>query len=379
MSSKHLFQRNSRAGFTLVELLVVIAIIGVLVGLLLPAVQAAREAARRMSCGNNLKQLGLSMHNYHSAFNMFPCGKGGTRSIAANSLFLSNSGNLSALVALLPFVEQQALWETISNPYTNTTTSFVFPAMGPTPGGTTSADYPPWASQVTAYRCPSDPAIPLLKAGTNYAACWGDISSRTSRDGSPNNKRGVFIPQNSSSSNPNDHAGRSLTDIRDGTSNTIAMGEVALSVGTREVIGNVIVGVNIANNNNPPSRNCRATVDPARPRFYLDPLPIASYFLIGDTAHGGDWADGNVKNTGFLTIMPPNGPSCVGGNETNAAVTATSHHSGGVQVLMADGAVRFVTESIDAGDQDAVGQLGNSPYGVWGAAGTINGTETTSL
>ena len=106
--------RNQR-GFTLVELLVVIAIIGVLVGLLLPAVQAAREAARRMSCSNNFKQIGLAIHNYHSAYKQLPTQGSGT-GIGLNSPNWWQRGNdaskmcLSAFVGLTPFIEQQALW-----------------------------------------------------------------------------------------------------------------------------------------------------------------------------------------------------------------------------------------------------------------------------
>ena len=124
---------NSRVGFTLVELLVVIAIIGVLVGLLLPAVQAAREAARRMSCSNNFKQIGLGIHNYHSAYRQLPIHKGGTTStgdwnITSNT---TNREQLSMLVGLTPFIEGQALWEQISNPLV--AGGVTYNAMGPTP------------------------------------------------------------------------------------------------------------------------------------------------------------------------------------------------------------------------------------------------------
>ena len=108
-----------KEGFTLVELLVVIAIIGILVGLLLPAVQAAREAARRMSCSNNFKQIGIGMHNYHSAFKQIPNTGTGTGVVVDSGIRNSNRHNrlfLSWSVSILPQIEQQGLWDHISQP-----------------------------------------------------------------------------------------------------------------------------------------------------------------------------------------------------------------------------------------------------------------------
>src|SRR4051812_28529516 len=122
-----------RRGFTLVELLVVIAIIGVLVALLLPAVQAAREAARRMQCQNNLKQMGLGLHSFHDSYNRFPpCGERNT------------TNRWGWQVAILPYIEQNNLYQQLGSPDINTTASMPFPA-------TTILQ-----SKINTYRCPSD-------------------------------------------------------------------------------------------------------------------------------------------------------------------------------------------------------------------------------
>ncbi len=148
---------SPKRGFTLVELLVVIAIIGVMVGLLLPAVQAAREAARRMQCSNNMKQLGLGMHNYHAAYNTFAAGMDGT---------LGNGRRANQnLVGILPFVEQQALWEQISNPLAG-----VAP-MGNNPG-TDAPTYTPWATQISNYRCPSDHSAKWRRTDELWEFVW---------------------------------------------------------------------------------------------------------------------------------------------------------------------------------------------------------------
>ncbi len=257
-----------RHGFTLVELLVVIAIIGVLVGLLLPAVQAAREAARRMSCSNNFKQIGLALHNYHSAYKQLPTHLGGTTSdgtntTAAQELRPAGHNNLflSMLVGLTPYMEQQALWDQISNPYQSVVNGSVvgtYQPMGPRPdkglggaNGHATEPYDPWMSEIPTLRCPSDPGVGLPARGrTNYVACIGD-SSRFSNNGPRNpqgaittgrsrqsraSQRGVFVPRKLETK---------FRDILDGLSNTIAMGEICTDLGDRDIrthLGSVLAG-----------------------------------------------------------------------------------------------------------------------------------------
>ena len=126
---------HSKLGFTLVELLVVIAIIGILVALLLPAIQAAREAARRTQCVNNLKQLGISLHNYHDTYKVFPAGMGGTTGPGWGTCELpgpggNHTGGMSPYVSMLPFMEQDPLYQEIVNPYPAATP---WAAWGPYP------------------------------------------------------------------------------------------------------------------------------------------------------------------------------------------------------------------------------------------------------
>ena len=387
-----------RAGFTLVELLVVIAIIGVLVGLLLPAVQAAREAARRMSCSNNFKQLGLGIHNYHSAYSQLPTQKSGTGLNNVTTWNLTNAnGNceeLSALVGLLPFIEAQASWEQISNP------NGAFPAMGPTPE---NANYEPWTTQLVFLRCPSDPGTGLPAAGrTNYAVCLGD-SPVSSTDGpttqtltrSSNasqmaraNCRGFFVPRQKSR----------FRDILDGLSNTIMMGEIVTDLGDNDTRTNPrSAGTTLALASNPSTCGAAGVVDATRPQFWAS--TGVTLINTGSIGRGFRWADGNPIYSGMMTISPPNTAACVATAEgmydgssglvdsgsTDKAyglVPPGSRHQGGCHVLMGDGAVKFITDSIEAGTQTAntVAQIhttastrpagSQSQYGLWGSLGT---------
>ncbi|MFG0286573.1 MAG: DUF1559 domain-containing protein [Rhodopirellula sp. JB044] len=407
--------RNSKwkpRGFTLVELLVVIAIIGVLVGLLLPAVQAAREAARRMSCSNNFKQIGLAIHNYHSAYDQMPIQGTGTQS-ATDHWFWGDKddGNLhrlSFLVGATPFIEQQALWEQISNPLIGRTDGTTadpggttpWPAFGPTPE---EIQYIPWSTELPAFRCPSDPGTGLPALGrTNYAACMGDsiawsargyldirgergpkyqtgdhYSSRT-RAGC----RGAFVTLKKTQ----------FRDILDGLANTIAGGEIATDLGDNDVrtslpkaAGSVTAEATVIANPSACLDDTTPLIDPQRPSFWSSGIPMGSIAA----ARGYHWADALPTYSGVFTILPPNRENCTWQKDQpswhSGVLGVSSRHQGGAHVLMADGAVKFITDSIDAGDSRAgmveYGKGGTqapgskSPYGLWGSLGTRASNE----
>ena len=413
---------TSRRGFTLVELLVVIAIIGILVGLLLPAVQAAREAARRMSCSNNFSQIGLAIHNYHHAYQQLPIHGVGTDTLGANApagntgpttnwwtnYGAANAWRLSALVGLTPFLEQQSLWESISQPSVqnaldlNNPFPVAWPAMGPAPQ---QNRYVPWVTEVPTYRCPSDPGIGLPALGrTNYAACLGDSmwwsvrgpghlnwqtpgkmnfgNAEWNRQSRAAN-RGLFVP----------HRGAKFADVLDGLSNTIAMGEIATDLGDRDIrtssTRNPSQNPPSAIRDNPKWCSDQGQIDPTRPRFWNAGVTLDGVAL----RRGFRWADFRPYASGFHTIHPPNSEVCSGNNAGQTGIWPTSsRHQGGAHVLMADGAVIFMTDSVDAGDQTA-GMVwlngtdrgpippsnvpgSKSPYGLWGALGTRAGSET---
>ena len=394
---------RTRSAFTLVELLVVIAIIGVLVGLLLPAVQAAREAARRMSCGNNVKQLALSLHNYHDAFKSLPMQNGGTDSLNSPE---SNGFRLSFLPAVLPFMEQQPLYEQISNPYAlerdGTLRAQPFPAGGPGPWDTL---YRPWLTQVGSFRCPSDPAelSPGEVAFTNYAACQGDsiIEQHHSGiwwDGRPAVE--VSAGWESWSAQNVKRWGRGtfhashftkFRDITDGLSNTVAVGEIIVDNGQRERNSICLVDVNVEDKS-ANSVDYTSQLDQLRPTFWAVGAPLED----AGAAHGRGrrWSACQPQATSFWTINPPNSYCVLENHQSRGLMPGGSRHPGGMHVGLADGSVQFINDQIDSGDQTTV-PLGGprslplaernaqaglpSPYGIWGAMGTKGAKETVDF
>jgi prepilin-type N-terminal cleavage/methylation domain-containing protein len=315
-----------RRGFTLIELLVVIAIIGVLVGLLLPAVQKVREAANRMKCQNNLKQIAIAIHNYaNTNADTFPKG-------TQNATVNFGAPRLSWFPYLLPFMEQDAVYR-----------SFNFNTGGTPAFGTANSATPtsPTAVMINSFVCPSDPGPTQGQYPWgyyflgNYLPFFGGLDMGGANPAVlPNSQRAAFGL----------NWGARFADFQDGTSNTMIFTEYLRSTGT--VSGGV-------------GQDQRGMLwqsdEPGGGHVYARYTPNTSN---PDIFYPSSWCvDRPLMN------LPCVVGSTDGSDHTSAA---RSRHVGGVSVVMGDGSVRFVSQSVDL-------------MGVWRPMVTIAGGEVASL
>ena len=333
-----------RRGFTLIEVLVVIGVVALLVALLLPAVQAAREAARRMQCSNNLKQIGLALHNYHSTHETFPPGAFNTRN--ADGTIRANA-DFSTQVRILPGLEQNPLY----NAANFAIAARIDPAGLAVNSTVTSA-------RLGAFLCPSSPAPnwpspqnSLLAPGNNYFASYGaGLEWHANVVGGPPN--GMFQVGG---------APFGLRDIQDGSTHTIAFGEWRVGTGLATVVtippdiafvGQMPAGVAL---NLPGSELMPRLAGLGFFAWTGDCTRAATVARSGLTPILGEaWAFGLGGYSLGSTLLPPNSPSanCSTGGpnvlEAPGMYNLSSHHPGGAHMLMADGSVRFLKNSVAA-------------------------------
>jgi hypothetical protein len=365
-----------------------------------------------MSCSNNFKQIGLAIHNYHSAYKNMPMQNGGTglgvtegKTAWWEGSTTTNHEELSALVGLTPFIEQQALWEKISNGGLETTDGSVPPTptgvwspMGPNPRadrGDGSDRFVPWATEIPTFRCPSDPGTGRPGRGrTNYAVSLGDAYSQIWDHGPKEANLAPppddWRPTGFSASDRGFFSRKRFTkfrDILDGLSNTVAMGEIVTDLGDRDK-RSALSGSSSRGwipEQNPLVCVEAGEIDPEQPQFWCDGGPGCTnpeWMMQNRDGRGMNWAWAAFGMTGFNTIRPPNSEACFNGwYDGPGLVPASSRHQGGAHVLMGDGAVIFMTDSVEAGDQkspcigswngSAYYRVGKaSPYGLWGALGS---------
>lgn len=318
--------RRIRRGFTLVELLVVIAIIGILVGLLLPAVQAAREAARRMQCSNNLKQVGLSLHNYESSFRVFPLG------VLQNNLALEfGYPRLTWGIHIYPFIEQSAIYNQFSFSLGSNDTMYLHPLNSAGPNSLTAKVLP-------TMLCPSDgtgsnvyahPGIqPHTTSKGNYGAFFGNINKGATRTLSTGNLPAAF-----------GYRPVKFGTITDGTSNSMAFGE------------------QLRGSTSDPSITMRGSY------WYDFPGGAWIFTFVGPNSPVPDSL--RASSCPVAERQPKLNLPCVPVNGALETVASRSRHTGGVQVALCDGSVHFISDSVG--------------LTVWQGLGSISGGETVTL
>ncbi len=364
-------------GFTLVELLVVIAIIGILIALLLPAVQAAREAARRMQCTNNLKQMALAVQNYHDVNNALPAARAllGNCAYPYNYTNQTTAGAFGTCIFLMPYIEQQPLYDTLIA-YTNSKSPDGSKLQSPWGIGDSRTKFPGMDKAINAFLCPSDSNASLPGTDGHYAGRLSYVVNRG--DGLWNIDRHPTDESSAVAKISNRGVFRvgefpNLSSVIDGTSNTLCYSEcvTATGMGGRQIKGNVIASVSSMYDGNARPTNCLAL------KVGTELSQDASTAIW----RGHRWMDGRLFYGGFNAVLPPNSPSCsYGGDSVWGIASVQSNHSGGVNAAMVDGSVRFISETVESGlATDYQVATGKSPYGVWGAMASSAGGETKNL
>jgi prepilin-type processing-associated H-X9-DG protein len=354
---------------------VVIAIIGLLIALLLPAVQAARESARRMQCSNNLKQIGLAVHNFHDAYNRFPASSFDPIAVSANA------SRCGVMPLLLPYIEQEALYSGLM-----TSGALLSKSIGQ-------------GLKIKTFICPSDgnAAIKSTDSSSNTVLsyrgsradlCSGDAPSWGSIAGvNPGDQR----PMRRSWLQAGRHSG-GFERVTDGTSNSVCFSEGIIHDETggtgRNYKANIATGVAARYNEVP--QNCLNL------KGNGGNFVSSTQATLNDNSHNlGRRAWENFEYiVYFHTLLPPNSPSCGSdGNGSYAWISASSNHSGGVNISMLDASVRFITDTIHTAnlsrkvtDQTPIDVTPTHPYdstgvfsyGLWAELGSINGGESAT-
>jgi prepilin-type N-terminal cleavage/methylation domain-containing protein/prepilin-type processing-associated H-X9-DG protein len=324
--------RNRRAAFTLIELLVVIAIIAALIALLLPAVQSAREAARRAQCTNNLKQVGLAAQNYHDTMGCFPMSMG----LDAPGFGYPAPVSYSGLSMLLPFMEQTVVFNAIN-----------YSIVRGDPGNNTAM-----ATAVATFLCPTDPklgGLPPGQAGHNYHPNSGNGIQYVSGASDPWNFNTSLPPFNGVSYPVSKTR---IADITDGTSNTAGFSELGLGDQTNA----------IATEKTDQFWTQTWPTTPEEAIAQCQGFLVTNLSFQGLSTDGVPWIEGSTAAM-YNHVNVPNKRSCIfpPGRIMN---TANSYHPGGVNILLCDGSVRFIKESIS--------------LVTWRALGSRNGGEVIS-
>jgi prepilin-type N-terminal cleavage/methylation domain-containing protein len=299
-----------RTAFTLIELLVVIAIIAVLIGLLLPAIQKVREAANRIKCANNLKQLGIAMHNYHDSNSTWPMAED------SKETYTCCWGTWTMLI--LPFIEQDAAFNLYQNWGGSDFVLTNWPA--PTPASVKSGSYPRYGSAVneanvtgrrySVLTCPSDTSNSPIRTITshNYVVNYGNTSYFQSTYQGVPFLGAPFAPRKKFR----------IADMTDGTSNTVLMLEVRQ--GQRKDL---------------------------RGFTWWGPATAGETFFTPNTSSPDGIQYGPGDGTGYCDPLPPNPPCALPTSSFPYIVSARSRHTGGVQVVLGDGSARFITDTIN--------------------------------